>query len=198
MATKPNERLRAARVNREISQAQLAQRAGISRQALGAIESGVYSPGVEVALRLARELGATVESLFAESPDERPIVAEYGASGLSAERQRIMLARIGGHLVAVPTPAISMTLTPSGGLVSRTLRNRRVEVASFRSEAEIDATLVIAGCDPGVAILRDYLARHQPTIVVAAISGSSREALAAVVKGNAHVAGIHLRDAQLR
>ncbi len=147
-------------------------------------------------MRLARELGATVESLFAESPDDRPIVAEYGASGLGAERQRIMLARIGGHLVAVPTPAISMMLTPSGGLVSRALRNRRVEVTSFRSEAEIDATLVVAGCDPGVAILRDYLARHQPTIELAAISGSSREALAAVVKGTAHVAGIHLRDAR--
>ena len=49
--------LRRARRARGLSQDELARRAGLSRQALGAIESGVYQPGVGAALALARELG---------------------------------------------------------------------------------------------------------------------------------------------
>jgi DNA-binding XRE family transcriptional regulator len=54
-----------------MSQAELAHRTGISRQALGAIEAGIYQPSVSVALNLARELGETVESLFGESNEPK-------------------------------------------------------------------------------------------------------------------------------
>jgi DNA-binding XRE family transcriptional regulator len=46
---------------------ELARRCGISRQALGAIEAGLSRPGVTVAIRLAQELGETVERLFGDS-----------------------------------------------------------------------------------------------------------------------------------
>ena len=59
-----------ARKAQNLTQTELARRAGISRQALGAIESGVYHPGVAIAIRLAHELGASVESLFSEGEDE--------------------------------------------------------------------------------------------------------------------------------
>ncbi len=59
-----------ARTARALTQTELARRAGISRQALGAIESGAYHPGVAIAIRIARELGSTVESLFGEIDDE--------------------------------------------------------------------------------------------------------------------------------
>ena len=52
------EALRRARIRCGISQSDLARRAGISRQALSAIESGTYQPSVGVALALARELHA--------------------------------------------------------------------------------------------------------------------------------------------
>jgi DNA-binding XRE family transcriptional regulator len=64
------DRVRNARVAREITQLELARRAGISRQALGAIESGLYQPSVAVALSLARELGGTVETLFADNDEQ--------------------------------------------------------------------------------------------------------------------------------
>jgi DNA-binding XRE family transcriptional regulator len=60
-----------ARMTRELTQTELAWRAGISRQALGAIDSGAYHPGVAIATRLARELGSSVESLFGEIDDDR-------------------------------------------------------------------------------------------------------------------------------
>ena len=48
----------------EISQAALAERAGVSRQTIVAIERGNYNPSVELALKLGRALGAAVEELF--------------------------------------------------------------------------------------------------------------------------------------
>src|SRR5262249_56461702 len=56
--------VRRARLARGLTQDELARRAGLSRQALGAIEAAVYQPGVGAALALARELGASVEALF--------------------------------------------------------------------------------------------------------------------------------------
>jgi len=47
-----------------LSQAELAERVGVSRQTIVAIERGNYNPSVELALRLARVLGTTVEELF--------------------------------------------------------------------------------------------------------------------------------------
>ena len=51
-------------VRDEMSQAELAARVGVSRQTVVAIEKGNYNPSVELALRLAGVLGATVEELF--------------------------------------------------------------------------------------------------------------------------------------
>jgi putative transcriptional regulator len=48
----------------ELSQAALAERVGVSRQTIVAIERGNYNPSVELALRLGKALAATVEELF--------------------------------------------------------------------------------------------------------------------------------------
>jgi len=47
-----------------MTQLDLADRVGVSRQTILSIEKGRYSPTIGLALRLARELGATVEELF--------------------------------------------------------------------------------------------------------------------------------------
>ena len=194
MALTSGKKLRELRIAREISQSAMARRVAISRQALGAIESDVYQPGVIIALRLAEELGTTVENLFGGAKHDR-LVAQCGTGGAPPGLNvRVALARVGGRLIAAPVPATCVTLTSAAGLVARTLPKRHVEVSAFRSRAEIDLTLVIAGCDPAVAILRDYLSRRQPPIEVAAIPGSSRDALRAVTQGLAHAAGVHLRD----
>jgi molybdate-binding protein len=147
-----------------------------------------------VAIRLARELGESVESLFGAADEGGPLIADSAAAATRASHTRVALARLGGRLVATAVPASALALQPAGGLITRSLRGKRVEVAALRSSAEIDLTLVIAGCDPAVAILRDYLARRQPPIEVAAIAQSSRDALATAARGGAHVAGVHLRD----
>jgi putative transcriptional regulator len=48
----------------EMSQKELADRVGVSRQTIISIERGGYEPSVALALRLARVFGARVEDLF--------------------------------------------------------------------------------------------------------------------------------------
>ena len=50
----------------EMSQADLAERAGVSRQTIANIERGNYSPSVYLALDICRELGKTVEEIFGD------------------------------------------------------------------------------------------------------------------------------------
>jgi len=47
-----------------LTQAELADLVGVTRQTIHSIESGKYNPSIELALRLARELGLAVEDLF--------------------------------------------------------------------------------------------------------------------------------------
>lgn len=60
----------------EMTQQDLAERTGVTRQTILSIEKGNYNPSVELALRLAKALGTTVEALFEIGPEagteERP------------------------------------------------------------------------------------------------------------------------------
>jgi molybdopterin molybdotransferase/putative molybdopterin biosynthesis protein len=196
---KPAERLRRARESLAISQADLARRAGISRQALGAIESGSYSPGVAVALALARELGESVEALFAPAPGRATVEARIAdaprAGATVASGTRVALARIGGRVMAVSQPAATIRLAPAAGLIERAAHGRAA-VDSFRSQSEIDATVLVAGCDPAVTLLADWVARRHTAANVIALPTSSRAALQSLAERRAHAAGVHLRDAR--
>ena len=48
----------------DMTQQDLADRVGVTRQTVLSIEKGHHNPSVELALRLARALGTTVEELF--------------------------------------------------------------------------------------------------------------------------------------
>src|SRR6266849_2526666 len=189
--------LREIRIGAALTQSALARRAGISRQALNAIESGVYQPNVTVALTLARELGRTVEDLFAAPEGDSAHRVEVRWIGdrqtVGAAQTRVGLGRVGGRLVAVAQPAARMALAPVAGLVARSSKTR-AEISTFRSQDEIDSTLLIAGCDPAVAMLSDFLARRRSPVRADALPCSSSSALDALINGRAHAAGTHLRD----
>jgi putative transcriptional regulator len=57
-------RLRAFRVSRELTQAALAERAGVSRQTIVSIERGHFDPSLPLAFRLAGLFGVAIEDLF--------------------------------------------------------------------------------------------------------------------------------------
>lgn len=47
-----------------MTQGELAKRVGVSRQTLNAIEGGKYAPSLEVAFKIARELGRPLAEVF--------------------------------------------------------------------------------------------------------------------------------------
>ena len=57
-------RLRTYREAAGLTQAMLAEAVGVSRKTVNTVENGVFVPSTELALRLARALGTTVEDLF--------------------------------------------------------------------------------------------------------------------------------------
>jgi putative transcriptional regulator len=57
-------RLRVLRAERNWSQAELGMRAGVSRQAINAIETGKYEPGLALAMKIARLFDQRVDDVF--------------------------------------------------------------------------------------------------------------------------------------
>ncbi len=57
-------RLKVGRAEKNLSQEQLAQLAGVTRQTISAIETGLYCPTAKLALVLARVLEKRFEDLF--------------------------------------------------------------------------------------------------------------------------------------
>ena len=57
-------RLKDIRAARGLTQADLADMAGVSRKTINTVENRVFIPSTALALRLARALGTSVESLF--------------------------------------------------------------------------------------------------------------------------------------
>ena len=56
--------LRVQRAIRDLTQGELADQAGVTRKSVNAIEAGRMVPSVLLALKLARVLGVSVETLF--------------------------------------------------------------------------------------------------------------------------------------
>jgi putative transcriptional regulator len=57
-------RLRVLRAERDWSQAELADRVGVSRQTVNALETGKYDPSLELAFRLAKLFELSIEEVF--------------------------------------------------------------------------------------------------------------------------------------
>lgn len=54
----------------EMTQQQLADLAGVTRQTIVAIEKGKYSPSLELAFRIARVFATPLEEVFSYEPDD--------------------------------------------------------------------------------------------------------------------------------
>jgi putative molybdopterin biosynthesis protein len=180
-------RLRLARQARGFSQLQLAGMAGVSRQAVSAVESGLSDPSLRVAIALSRALGLTVEELFgpgiaaAEVP-ARPL-APLGPPGA-----RVSLAPVGDSLVALPLSGATISragFSAAGGRVAAS--------GDVQPLAPPRPTLVVAGCDPALPLLEAPLSLLDPPVAFAWWPCASREALTLAADGLVHVAGAHLR-----
>jgi putative molybdopterin biosynthesis protein len=184
--------LRALRQARGYSQQQLAGMAGVSRQAVSAVEAGHSDPSLRVALALASALGVTVEELFGPGMPV-PVVGARPVAPLGGEGARVTLAQVGDSLVALPLvadSAIRAGFLPAGGLV--VMPSGPAPAAPVRPLGPPRPTLVVAGCDPALPLLETPLALLDPPVAFNWWPCSSGEALRLAAAGLVHVAGAHL------
>ena len=61
-----NLKLKAARAALDLSQQDLADKVGVSRQTINAIEKGDYNPTINLCIAICKALGKTLDELFWE------------------------------------------------------------------------------------------------------------------------------------
>jgi molybdate-binding protein/DNA-binding XRE family transcriptional regulator len=206
-------RLRLARQARGLSQQQLAGVAGVTRQAVSAVESGHSDPSLRVALALARALGVTVEELFGPGDLGDPVLARPVAA-VSGPGSRVALATVGDTFVALPMhtdTAARLGFSPAGGLVAGAEAGgkpaaaavvagpgnapaRRTEpwhLVPVRPIGPPRPTVVVAGCDPALPLLETPLGLLDPPLAFAWWPCGSGEALRLAAAGLVHAAGVH-------
>ncbi len=164
-----------------LSVTELAQRAGVSRQSLTAIEAGRSTPSTALALRLARALGCAVEDLF-QLGQERLVglrVAEPAGS-------RVALGRVSGRWVAHP-------LDGTDGVAGDGIVDARGGVDALGDLARLEQTALLAGCAPALGVLAERLGHRRGPRARWLYAGSTT-ALSWLAEGRVHVAGVHLAD----
>jgi len=181
--------VRARREALGLSQVALARAAGISRQALGAIEAGRATPAVDVALRIASALETAVEALFGTAARPDRLRAEPWAPNMSG---RVALARVGARWVAYPLagPHIS---TSADGLVRARRKHALVVEPWLPIEREYEP-LVVMGCAAALGLLADRLGARPGAGRFLWVPASSTRALESLATHQTHVAGVHLVD----
>ena len=201
--------LRFARQARGFSQQQLASMAGVSRQAVSAVESGHSDPSLRVALAIAQALGLSVEELFGPGQPAAPVLATSVAPVTSANL-RVTLASVGERFVALPLRGDSgagLGFLPAGGLTVQAPDAVMARSAGYAAPANGGAaaadliavrpigpprpTLVVAGCDPALPLLATPLSLLDPPVAFAWWPCGSAEALRLARAGLVHAAGIH-------
>ena len=189
--------LKALRLQRGLTQKELARAAGVTRQTISHIEAGLYVPSVAVAIRLARALACRVEDLF--SPDEGYGELEaVSAQGLPPGRSvPLALARVGPRWVAHPLAgpdALQGELAPADGLGEALAGGDRVRVQLLDELEALPSTVVLAGCAPALPVWGKEAERRYPGLRVLWRYANSEEALRRLARGEVHVAGVHLYD----
>jgi transcriptional regulator with XRE-family HTH domain len=176
------ERIRDLRHARGWTQVELAARAGVSRQLVGAVEAGRHLPRVDAALALAHALEVAVEQLAAA--DHVPLV---GVLDPPREGQAVRIARVGDTLVCVPAAPTGESWTPADAVV----HDGRVEL---REPAR--PTAAVAGCDPAIGLAARLLEVDAGTGALVATS-STATAVAALAAGRVHAVFVHGPDGSL-
>lgn len=64
-----NLKLKAARAGMDLSQEQLAEKVGVTRQTIGMIESGNFNPSIQLCIAICKTLSKTLNDIFWEDDD---------------------------------------------------------------------------------------------------------------------------------
>ncbi len=192
-------RLGLIRKRRGMATSYLARKAGVTRQAVHAIETGEYVPNTEIALRLARELDVSVDDLFSlpqglEKSSES-LRADFVSEAHPRRGQPVRICKVGSRWVCIPVSASPYYLPEADGIVESSNIRRRADLVVFEKDEASQKRLVLAGCDPASSLLTSLVEKMSGVQVVSA-AASSKLALAWLKQGKVHIAGSHLEDAK--
>ena len=192
-------RLREKRQSQQLSQKQLADLAGITRQSICAIEAGQYSPSTTVALKLAEVLRCRVEDLFSLSQAAELVQGELiGGLPSDAAGARVKVVRIRQRDLVLPLRSLggwlNFIVPADGVMTSDRPPGNAVGVRLLRDRRSIDGQILIAGCNPAIMLAAEYVRRRSDEGGVLACVMSSEAAVSVLREGRAHVAGVHLVD----
>jgi len=191
-------RLREKRQALGLSQKQVADLAGITRQAVSAVEANQYSPATSVALHLARALRCRVDDLFSIKSGGEVVEGELmGSLPDGARPLRAQLTQIGDRLLVRPLDGVgelmSLRATADGLIIAASPKNKRVKVKLLKDRETVRRKIVVAGCDPAMFLAAEHLRKHDKDNLVPCLMGNSI-ALGALKRGEVHAAGVHLAD----
>lgn len=196
----------ARRKAKGLGQGELAERVGLTRQAMYDIEANHYLPSTAIALRLAQTLECRVEDLFSLSKKGEVIEAELIGDTAQSDRPiRVNLARVGNRIIARPLSELGDVLNfvvSADGIVTAPPSQKRgkihqqVQVELLHDRQEIDKRIVIAGCDPSMFIAGGHVRHLQSGSGIINWTMGSANALQALLQGEVHIAGVHLVDAR--
>lgn len=170
------------RAARGWSQGELAQRAGIPRTSISAIEGERLTPSVTAALALARALECSVEELFGGAAGEAVSSEPQWAWPPGGAAVRFWEAEVGGRRWMYPVEALSLNAVAHDGVWQGGVGRAR--------EALAERTLVLACCDPAAGLLAAEYARVSGFRLIVLPHGSGT-ALDLLKRGAVHVAGLH-------
>ncbi|MHC5934676.1 substrate-binding domain-containing protein [Nostoc sp.] len=146
--------LKSIRTRLGMSQQELANIAGVTRQSIGGVELGQYAPSVAMSLRLAKALGCQVEDLFWFEEDLPEVEAILAGSAPKQQQSRVSLARVGNQWIAYPlvgNDAFRIEMIPADGetvAVSHPVVGVPTAVPSSRQSRPMDCLPVVGSGEP--------------------------------------------------
>ena len=175
-------RLRAARAFAGLSQSDLASRAGVSRQLVGAVEAGRHLPRVDSALALAEALGVSVDWLFGTAS----VPIDIASGGTTPDGSLVRVGRVGNQAVTTPIRIGPDGWDTADGVV---MDGRLI---TFGGGAP---GIVVGGCEPGLMLMERMLRDGGAGAV--SVSLTSTAALDCLQFGRLHAAVVHGPESNL-
>jgi DNA-binding XRE family transcriptional regulator len=176
-------RVRELRLDGQLSQGALAERAGVSRQLVSAIEADRHVPNVDAALRLASALGVTVEDLFVAPRSGGAIsVRAHTDSDVASG---VVVGRVGDRQVYAPLRHLL------GAADHWAVADGFMGDDGLETYSDVDTEgFVVAGCDPLLGLTATLASgRSGPRIVPVHLS--TGDAIDALERGVVHAVVVH-------
>ena len=174
-----------------LSQNALAERVGVSRQAILAVEAGRNVPSTSLGLKLAYALGCSVEDIFQLAP--APGIDAHLAPAPPATEgdMRVALGRVADRWVAHRLP--SHGIRAADGTIA-SVDGDMVNVTPLVSSSSLQRNVLVAGCAPLLGAVAARVGQRFSDARVTWLPRGNGRSMQLLAGGLVHMAGLHLAE----